>query len=344
VFTVSVDGKQIGGTFTALASKAAGQAQNFTLKGYFGTGNHVVAVKFLNDAYNGTYTTDRNLYVESVTYRGVNTNQSASLWDAGTKTFTVTGGTNQGSVKSPENTIVLAGSTAGITDKNGNVWTLSGGKVAVNGKVDPLTANVKKLAFVKDTIWQQNTANLWWSKSLPSDAWSPEYGTATAPINITLGSGGQTKVVDGIVVHSETAFGATISLTGTGMGKVILGSSATSMRFVSMQQVSVAAGTAASTVIADGGTHTFTAGKGQLGVTGGPGGDSYIYHAGNAMMTVNDFATAKGDKLIFDKALQGNIKMGSDGRGGTLISFGALGAGVDLKGITSVPTSAFRWV
>ena len=49
-FTVSVDGKQIGGTFTAAASHATHQEQTVTLNGYFGPGTHSVSVKLLNDA------------------------------------------------------------------------------------------------------------------------------------------------------------------------------------------------------------------------------------------------------------------------------------------------------
>jgi hypothetical protein len=93
-FTVSVDGKQIGGTFTANASHAAGQVQLVTLNGYFGPGTHAVSVAFLNDAWGGTATTDRNLYVDAVSYKGVNTNQSASLLANGANVFTVTGGTS----------------------------------------------------------------------------------------------------------------------------------------------------------------------------------------------------------------------------------------------------------
>ena len=102
--------------------------------------------------------------------------------------------------------------------------------------------------------------------------------------------------------------------------------------------------TAAATVVADGGTHTFIGGKASLTLTGGAGGDSYIYHAGNARMSITDFSTAKGDTLTFDKSLQPAMKMASNGAGGTLISFGTLGAGVDLKGIAAVPTTAMRWV
>jgi Ca2+-binding RTX toxin-like protein len=94
-FTISIDGKQIGGTFTTIASHAAGQDQDLTLNGYFGPGTHSVSVNFLNDAYNNPPSTDRNLYVDSVTYKGVNTNQAGQLLSAGAKGFTVSGGTSE---------------------------------------------------------------------------------------------------------------------------------------------------------------------------------------------------------------------------------------------------------
>jgi len=69
-FTVSVDGKQVGGTQTAMASHASGVDQTFTVKGSFGVNQHSVGVNFLNDAYDGTPQTDRNLYVDAASYDG----------------------------------------------------------------------------------------------------------------------------------------------------------------------------------------------------------------------------------------------------------------------------------
>jgi Ca-dependent carbohydrate-binding module xylan-binding len=66
-FTVSVDGKQVGGTQTAVASHAAGQTQTFNVLGTFAAGTHVAAVDFLNDAYGGSPAADRNLYVTGAT-------------------------------------------------------------------------------------------------------------------------------------------------------------------------------------------------------------------------------------------------------------------------------------
>ena len=68
-FTVQVDGKQIGGTQTTTASHAAGQTQAFTVLGSF-TGSHTATVTFLNDAYGGSSSMDRNLYINSATIDG----------------------------------------------------------------------------------------------------------------------------------------------------------------------------------------------------------------------------------------------------------------------------------
>ena len=68
--TISIDGKTIGGTVTVTASHAKGQTQTVTLSGQWGPGAHDVGVQFLNDAWGGTATTDRNLYVNGVSLDG----------------------------------------------------------------------------------------------------------------------------------------------------------------------------------------------------------------------------------------------------------------------------------
>src|SRR3984885_3593337 len=69
-FTVFVDGHQIGGTQTTTASHAAGQTQTFNVLGTFAAGSHTATVDFLNDAYGGSPSTDRNLYVNGATIDG----------------------------------------------------------------------------------------------------------------------------------------------------------------------------------------------------------------------------------------------------------------------------------
>jgi hypothetical protein len=108
-FVVRVDGTQIGDTLTTTASHSLGQVQDIAVDGSFGDGPHTVEIQFLNDAYGGTPDTDRNLYVEGITYNGVdypgegqpNTGagadtdpNAAEVMSNGTVTFDDVGGTS----------------------------------------------------------------------------------------------------------------------------------------------------------------------------------------------------------------------------------------------------------
>jgi beta-glucanase (GH16 family) len=73
-YEVLVDGTQIGGIQTAHASHAAGQSDHLLVQGNWGSGAHDAAVVFLNDAWDGTPTTDRNLYLDGATYNGADIN------------------------------------------------------------------------------------------------------------------------------------------------------------------------------------------------------------------------------------------------------------------------------
>ena len=73
-----------------------------------------------------------------------------------------------------------------IKDTNGNVWSIDNGKVNVNEFDDPITARVVALAYVNGQIWQENADKLWWSKTLPTDSWSPNFGTPAAPEQVPL--------------------------------------------------------------------------------------------------------------------------------------------------------------
>src|SRR5438445_607420 len=66
------DGVQIGGTLTAHASHAAGQDELITVLGRSARRERTVLVHLLNDRWDGTPQTDRNLYVDGATYNGVN--------------------------------------------------------------------------------------------------------------------------------------------------------------------------------------------------------------------------------------------------------------------------------
>ena len=87
--TVAVDSMQLAPSFTTSVSHASGSSQRFTIMGDWGVGPHSVTVKFLNDAHGGTPATDRNLYVNGISYDGA-TGLGAELKDGSPKSFSVT--------------------------------------------------------------------------------------------------------------------------------------------------------------------------------------------------------------------------------------------------------------
>ncbi len=89
-FTVRVDGNQMGGTYAASASHAAGQSRAVVIAGVLESmAPHDIAVSFVNDAWGGTASTDRNLYVESMQFDGRSVpGGAAAFYSAGTQHFT----------------------------------------------------------------------------------------------------------------------------------------------------------------------------------------------------------------------------------------------------------------
>ena len=91
-FTVAVDGQQVGGTYTADALHSAGASDVVHLTGDWGSGSHDVKLSFLNDAYNGTAETDRNLYVNSISLDGTTyAGTSAAMMTNGAQSFSIGG-------------------------------------------------------------------------------------------------------------------------------------------------------------------------------------------------------------------------------------------------------------
>ena len=85
---VTVDGKTIGGTVMVTALHNQGKTQTVSLSGQWGAGAHDIGVQFINDAYGGTSTTDRNLYVNGVTLNGqASATPPAILYSSGTSHF-----------------------------------------------------------------------------------------------------------------------------------------------------------------------------------------------------------------------------------------------------------------
>ncbi len=110
-------------------------------------------------------------------------------------------------VVSPNNTVVLAGSTDTIVDANLNIWGINGaGQVVVNGVADTVTSSTLELAYVNGNVWMENNGWLWWFKNVPSDTWSPNGGTPVNPLPTA-------PVISAIAAGSITTSGATIAWT-----------------------------------------------------------------------------------------------------------------------------------
>jgi hypothetical protein len=124
---------------------------------------------------------------------------------------------------------------------------------------------------------------------------------------------------------------------------VTLGTGASQIKFICASAVTLTGGSGQAVVTADAGSNRFVAGTGSLDVTGGGGKDGYVFHANSGLLTLQDFSLAKGDTLTVDKALQGSLQQTSDGQGGTMLSFGTAGHGVDVHGIATLPTANILW-
>jgi beta-glucanase (GH16 family) len=89
-YQVTVDGVAVGGVQTATASHNSGQSSIVTLTGTWDAGAHIVGVDFLNDAYGGSSSTDRNLYVSSINLGGATAGGApAALLSSGTASFLI---------------------------------------------------------------------------------------------------------------------------------------------------------------------------------------------------------------------------------------------------------------
>ncbi len=126
---------------------------------------------------------------------------------------------------------------------------------------------------------------------------------------------------------------------------VMLGSGTQSFVFHSPGALTLTGGSGTDTVVADSGPNRnlFTAGAGSLDVSGGNNGSTYFFHANSGTIKIEDFNFTDGDSLGVDKGLRSAFKCASDGRGGSLLTFGAMGS-VDLVGHAAVTADSIEWI
>jgi len=104
LFTVTIDGTQIGGPTSVTALAANGATDTFTYNGNWGTGAHIIGIDFTNDAYGGTTDTDRNLIVNSITYDGTTTSEQTTEYSQGNVNFAIPASTGSTTTPPPVTT------------------------------------------------------------------------------------------------------------------------------------------------------------------------------------------------------------------------------------------------
>ena len=110
---------------------------------------------------------------------------------------------------SPNDTVILAGSTNVITDANGNTWGItSGGQISNNGTTNTGTSGVTELAYVNGTVWAENTAGNWYSYTSTGGYLS---GPAGSPLPFTPSANDATITTVGPVLTD--AYGNTWGIT-----------------------------------------------------------------------------------------------------------------------------------
>jgi hypothetical protein len=90
-FALTIDGKQVTTAQGVTASHSAGTWETISFAGSFGAGSHAVGVQFTNDAWGGTPTTDRNLYVNGIDVNGKHYGSGVTtMLNGGTTDFAIT--------------------------------------------------------------------------------------------------------------------------------------------------------------------------------------------------------------------------------------------------------------
>jgi len=336
-FTLTVDGKSVGGTQTVVASRAAGQTQSFTVLGSFGAGTHTVGVDFLNDAYAGTPITDRNLYVTGASYDGMSAGATLSLMSTGTQTMTVGtplpapitvgSGSDTLSVSLSEDrylgdaqfTLTVDGKSVGGTQTV--VASHAAGQtqsLTVLGSFGAGTHTVG-VDFLNDAYAGTPTTD----RNLYVAGASYD-GVAASGATLSLYSAGTQTLTVGtpVNVYSPGSAGGTVTAAGSGIVNV---------------------GTGAVTVHAAGAAVTVNGGAGSLSFIGGSGTDSVIAGSGAVLLTGNadtlTFTAGSGSASIVAGSGHEVYDLVHGAAGGT-ISISNFNASLDTLHLQGYPSAA----
>ena len=188
------------GVYTATASHAAGASQAITLTGGWGAGPHTIGVAFLNDAWGGTAATDRNLYVDGVSYDGAGlAGAPATLLSNGVANFAVP----DAAAPAPRNTALTLhlAEDAWLGDARYSV-AVDGTTVAADGAVTASNGTGQSQAVGLHAVLAPGLHDI--GVSFLNDAWG---GTAATDRNL---------YVKGVDVNGTPVPGASAALFSAG--------------------------------------------------------------------------------------------------------------------------------
>ena len=172
---------------------------------------------------------------------------------------------------------------------------------------------------------------------------------------ITLGSGNQNVVINAGVGGAVPSGGSQFTIAG-GSGtetltvngyngltrvNVTAGSGNETMTFINTGAVGVVGGAGNATIYGGNNGNSITAGTGTIDAWGGTGADAFIFHAGDGLMTIENFAA--NDYLSIDQSLKASAIETVTGAG-LLFQFGGSAAHeILVKGLSSLSSSQLGW-
>jgi hypothetical protein len=191
-YTISVDGKQVGGVRAASALQADNHSNVVSVTGDWGLGTHDVQLTFLNDAWGGSDATDRNLYINGIAFDGVTyAGTSKEMNAGGAYDYTVGGSTSKASA--PADTLIL--------HLSGNA---SGGNAQFTLIIDG------KAASTPQGVSVAHSSGLWQSASFSGNFGA---GTHTIAIQFDNAAAGRDLYVNGINLNGKHYGAGVVELT-----------------------------------------------------------------------------------------------------------------------------------
>jgi hypothetical protein len=172
---------------------------------------------------------------------------------------------------------------------------------------------------------------------------------------ITLGTGNQDVTIDAGVGGSVPSGGSQFTIAGgsgtdaitvngyDGLTQVnaTAGSGTDTMTFINTGAVGVVGGAGNDTVYGGNNGNSIVAGNGMMDAWGGTGADAFIYHAGDGIMTIENFGT--NDYLSIDQSLKASSTETVTGAGVLFQFAGSTAHEILVKGLSSIPSAQLGW-